>query len=61
MNFVATHTEQRGAEKVDLSFASHRCQSFIVKRRMDPIVLSRRALEVCVFIHLAEALQVGDI
>ena len=48
-------------EKVDLGFASHRWQNFVVKRRTDPIVLSRRALEVCVFIHLADALQAGDI
>jgi TnpA family transposase len=48
-------------ETVDLGFASHRWQSFVVKQRAAPIVLSRRALEVCVFIHLAEALQVGDI
>src|ERR1017187_7547646 len=48
-------------EKVDIGFASQRWQSFVIKRQADPIVLSRRALEVCVFIHLADALQVGDI
>ena len=61
---VVRHRHARGddlKETVDLGFASHRWQSFVVKQRAAPIVLSRRALEVCVFIHLAEALQVGDI
>ena len=60
---VVRHRHARGddlKEQVDLGFASQRWQSFIVKQRTDPIVLSRRALEVCVFVHLAEALQVGD-
>jgi len=48
-------------ETVDLSFASKRWQSFIIKRQQAPIIISRRALEVCVFIHLADGLQVGDI
>ena len=45
---------------VDLDFSSQRWQSFVVKRRTAPVVLSRRALEVCVFVHLADALQAGD-
>jgi urease gamma subunit len=60
---VVRHRHARGddlKEQVDLGFASQRWQSFIVKQRTDPIVLSRRALEVCVVVHLAEALQVGD-
>src|SRR4051794_24171165 len=48
-------------EQLNLNFASQRWQSFVVKRRTAPVVLSRRALEVCVFVHLADALQTGDI
>jgi TnpA family transposase len=48
-------------EVVELGFASQRWQNFVVKRRPEPVVLDRRALEVCVFVHLAEALQTGDL
>jgi len=47
-------------EGLELGFASQRWQSFVIKRRTAPVVLSRRALEVCVFVHLADALQAGD-
>jgi TnpA family transposase len=59
---VRKHRHARGNEvldPVDLSFASLRWQSFIRKRGNDGF--DRRALEVCVFIHLADALQAGDI
>jgi hypothetical protein len=46
-------------DPVDLGFASLRWQSFIRTRGNDGF--DRRALEVCVFIHLADALQAGDI
>ena len=46
--------------KVDLGFASQRWQNFVIKRRSEPLVLDRRALEVCVFVYLADALQSGD-
>jgi hypothetical protein len=49
------------AYDLDLSFASQRWQSFVVKRRKVGVMLDRRALEVCVFIHLADALQAGDL
>jgi hypothetical protein len=46
-------------DPVDLSFASQRWQSFIRKR--GTAGCDRRALEVCVFIQLADALQSGDL
>lgn len=49
------------AYDIDLSFASQRWQSFVVKRRKAGVMLDRRALEVCVFIHLADAPQAGDL
>ena len=49
------------SEKVDLGFASQRWQSFVAKRRSQPAALDRRALEVCVFVYLADALQAGDL
>jgi TnpA family transposase len=48
-------------DNIDLYFSSPRWQSFVIKRRTFPPVLSRRALEVCVFVHLADALQAGDV
>jgi TnpA family transposase len=61
---VVRHRQTRRddlTEQLNLNFASQRWQSFVVKRRTAPVVLSRRALEVCVFVHLADALQTGDI
>ena len=60
---VARHRHARRDDlpgQLDLDFSSQRWQSFVVKRRTAPVVLSRRALEVCVFVHLADALQTGD-
>ena len=48
-------------DEVDLSFASERWRQFVAKQRSKPAVLDRRALEVCVFVHLADALQAGDL
>jgi TnpA family transposase len=48
-------------ETLDLSFCSQRWQSFVSKRATAPVILGRRALEVCVFVHLADALQTGDL
>ena len=46
----------------DLGFASQRWQAFVTKRRRSgPVTFDRRALEVCVFVHLAGALEVGDL
>jgi hypothetical protein len=49
------------AEVVDIGFASQRWQSYVGKRRSGSGVIERRTLEVCVFVHLAEALQTGDL
>jgi hypothetical protein len=46
-------------DPVDLGFASLRWQNFIRKRGDDGF--DRRTLEVCVFIHIADALQARDI
>jgi TnpA family transposase len=48
-------------DEVDLSFAPERWRQFVAKRRSEPATLDRRALEVCVFVHLADALQAGDL
>lgn len=61
---VVTHRHARRdelSEELDLRFASQRWQSFVVNRRAGRPVLRRRALEVCVFVHLADALQTGDV
>jgi TnpA family transposase len=63
MAVVSKHRHTRRDElpdSVDLGFASQRWQNFIIKRRSEPLVLDRRALEVCVFVYLADALQSGD-
>ena len=64
MAVVSKHRHTRRKElqdKVDLGFASQRWQRFVIKRRSDQSASDRRALEVCVFIYLAEALQTGDL
>jgi hypothetical protein len=43
--------------EVDLSFAGRRWQAFVETHKDGETVLDRRALEVCVFVHLAEALS----
>jgi TnpA family transposase len=48
-------------EDVDLGFAGERWRRFVIQSRSDPVTLDRRALEVCVFVHLADALQAGDV
>jgi TnpA family transposase len=63
MAVVSKHRHTRRDElpdSVDLGFASQRWQNFVIKRRSEPLVLHRRALEVCVFVYLADALQSGD-
>lgn len=46
---------------IDLGFTPPRWQAFVTRRRVRPGVIDRRALEVCVFAHLADALQTGDL
>ena len=61
---VAEHRNARRdelPEEVELGFASQRWRNFVTKRRSGRIVVNRRALEVCVFVHLADALQTGDL
>jgi len=61
---VSGHRHARRDEvlgDIDLGFASQRWQSFVAKRRSGPGTFDRRALEVCVFVHLADALQTGDL
>jgi len=57
------HTRRDEVEgELDLGFASQRWQTFVTKRRRSgPVTFDRRALEVCVFVHLASALEVGDL
>lgn len=56
------HTRRKELQdKVDLGFASQRWQRFVTNRQSDHSVSDRRALEVCVFVYLAEALQTGDL
>ena len=47
--------------RIDIGFASQRWQSFVAKRRSGSGTFDRRALEVCVFVYLADALQTGDL
>ena len=58
-NRHARRDEVEGA--IDLGFASQRWQGFVAKRRSKLGTFDRRALEVCVFVHLADALQTGDL
>jgi len=61
---VVAHRQARRDEvtgEINLGFTSARWSNFITKRMENGIVFDRRALEVCVFIHLADALQTGDL
>jgi TnpA family transposase len=46
---------------LELGFASQRWQAFVRKSENGEIHLGRHALELCVFMYLAEALQSGDL
>ncbi len=46
---------------IDLSFASERWKKFVSSHDNEIQVLDRRALEVCVFWHVAEELHVGNL
>ena len=64
LTVVSGHRHARRDElpdEVDLGFASQRWQAFVLKRRSSPVARDRRAREVCVFVHLADALQTGDL
>ncbi len=47
--------------EIDLEFLSQRWSAFVHTKERDAPALDRRALEVCVFTHIAEALQSGDL
>ncbi len=67
LDALAVVSSQRHARRdqvegaVDLGFASQRWQAFVTKRRSKPGTYDRRALEMCVFVHLADALETGDL
>ncbi len=64
LDFVRQHRNARKNHlpfEIDLSFASQRWQDFVQGDEKGEQVLDRRALEVCVFTYLAEALQSGDL
>ena len=59
--------EHRGSRRaalpvaLDLGFASQRWQTFVRERSGEKTLVRRRALELCVFVHLADALKSGDV
>ncbi len=67
LDALAVVVEQRQGRRdrlpatVDLRFASQRWQHFVQVREPGAVALDRRALEVCVFLHLADALRSGDL
>ena len=46
---------------LDLSFISQRWKKFVQVQDDDQLALDRRSLEVCVFLHIADALRSGDL
>jgi len=67
LNALAVVSRMRHARRdqveggIDLGFASLRWKTFVAKQRSGMGMLDRRALEVCVFVHLADALETGDL
>ncbi|HJX64445.1 MAG TPA: Tn3 family transposase [Polyangia bacterium] len=64
LTIVSKHRHARRNELpdvVDVGFASQRWQSFVGRRRSGSGAFDPRTLEVCVFVHLADALQTGDL
>jgi hypothetical protein len=64
LEIVIAHRKARRDElkvEVNLDFASQRWQNFVIRHRSSQGFADRRAFEVCVFIHLADALQTGDL
>src|SRR3954452_19320308 len=61
---VVEHRQSRRDDlpnDLDLGFAAQRWRSFVTKRGSGGPTIDRRALEVCVFLHLTDALQAGDV
>jgi len=48
-------------EAVDLSFLSDRWRTFVLRKRNGISTIDRRRLEVCMMIHIAHALECGDV
>jgi TnpA family transposase len=64
LEFVCQHRNTRKDSlppDINIGFISQRWQTFVRTKNGDDTVFDRRALEVCIFIHLAEALQCGDL
>ncbi len=64
LEFVCQHRNTRKdilPPDINIGFISQRWQTFVRTKNGDDTVFDRRALEVCIFIHLAEALQRGDL
>lgn len=64
LEYVCQHRNTRKESvppDIHLGFTSQRWQTFVRTKDGADTVFDRRALEVCVFIHLAEALQSGDL
>lgn len=62
--YVCQHRKTRKATipaDIDISFISQRWRTFVCSRENSQLFFNRRALEVCVFVYLSEALQCGDI
>jgi hypothetical protein len=64
MDVVREHPRSRRKTlnvALDLGFASQRWQAFVQQRQDGEALMDRHALELCVFMYLAEALQSGDL
>ena len=64
LDFVCRHRKTRKdylPPDIDIQFTSQRWQTFVRAKYVDTPMFDRRALEVCVFIHVADALQSGDL
>lgn len=64
LDFVRQHRSSRKKPlpaEIDLRFASQRWQTFVHTKEDGRLMLDRRALEVCVFSHVAEALAGTDL
>ncbi len=63
LEFICQHRKTRKEHlppDIDIRFASQRWQTFVRTKEAETPMFDRRALEVCVFIHVADALQSGD-
>lgn len=64
LEFVCRHRRSRKDHlppDIDLQFISQRWKSFVRAKDVVAPMFDRRALEVCIFVHVADALQSGDL